>query len=161
MRALSSEKKGAPLLGSHPVYQYLAKGYELDVRSVHFEPVELPDDKGWHDLEHLMEERAAKWMLWEGAPMAETVAKLKELGVESVVFDPCGNKPSTGNFLSVMTQNITNFSWYIPYATSLCALAFFFETQFLARFESQFRDGVHRRFPSGRSGLSHRNGRYT
>jgi len=108
IRALTSAKKGFPLLGSHPVYQYLAQGYELDIRSVHFEPDELPDHDGWHDLEHLMEERSAKWMLWEGEPMDEIVAKLKELGVESAVFDPCGNKPSAGDFLSVMKQNITN-----------------------------------------------------
>jgi zinc transport system substrate-binding protein len=108
LRTLSSASKDTPLLGSHPVYQYLARGYELDIRSVHFEPDELPDHDGWHDLEHLMDERSAEWMLWEGEPLGETVAKLEELGVESVVFDPCGNKPNTGDFLSVMKQNIAN-----------------------------------------------------
>ena len=30
----------------------------------------------------------------------------KLIGVESVIFDPCGNKPSEGDFLSVMKLNV-------------------------------------------------------
>jgi len=30
------------------------------------------------------------------------------IGVKSLVFDPCGNKPDQGDFLSVMWQNVEN-----------------------------------------------------
>ena len=75
LRRLTSGKT-QPLLGSHPVYQYLARRYGLDLKSVHFEPDQVPDEKTWHELEHLLEGHAAKWMLWEGAPVEETAAKL-------------------------------------------------------------------------------------
>jgi zinc transport system substrate-binding protein len=40
--------------------------------------------------------------------MKESAEKLKAIGVDSLVFDPCGNKPDQGDFLSVMRQNIEN-----------------------------------------------------
>ena len=30
------------------------------------------------------------------------------MGVNSLVFDPCGNAPNQGDFLTVMQQNILN-----------------------------------------------------
>ena len=30
---------------------------------------------------------------------------LRELGIESVVYDPCGNRPASGDFLTVMQAN--------------------------------------------------------
>jgi hypothetical protein len=29
------------------------------------------------------------------------------MGVSSIVFDPCGNTPDAGDFLTVMSRNIT------------------------------------------------------
>jgi zinc transport system substrate-binding protein len=40
--------------------------------------------------------------------MAGSVEKLQTLGVQSLVFDPCGNTPEQGDFLSVMQQNVEN-----------------------------------------------------
>lgn len=45
-------------------------------------------------------------MLWEGVPAPESIDKLKALGVISVTFDPCGNKPGSGDFFSVMDSNV-------------------------------------------------------
>jgi zinc transport system substrate-binding protein len=97
-----------PLVASHPVYQYLARRYGLNLESVHFEPDEYPDEKSWRGLEELLAEHPAKWMLWEGQPLEETAKKLHELGVEDVVYDPCGNKPPAGDFLEVMRTNVNN-----------------------------------------------------
>ena len=36
----------------------------------------------------------------------QTVDALKDLGVDSLVFELCGNTPETGDYLSVMKQNI-------------------------------------------------------
>jgi zinc transport system substrate-binding protein len=45
-------------------------------------------------------------MLWEGDPIKESVEKLKEFGVNSLVFSQCSNIPAKGDFMSVMQQNI-------------------------------------------------------
>jgi len=94
-----------PLLASHPVYQYLAARYGLDLRSVHFEPDEPPRPAAWRDLQAMLEERPAGWMMWEAEPLPETAARLREIGVESVVFSSAGNRPADGDYLSVMDAN--------------------------------------------------------
>lgn len=96
------------LIGSHPVYQYLAKAYHLHMSSVHFEPSEMPTKKQWHDFDHEVSHHPAKIMLWEGEPLAEVKAKIEAKGVKVVVFNPCGNKPSSGDFISVMRANVQN-----------------------------------------------------
>jgi zinc transport system substrate-binding protein len=94
-----------PLLGSHPVYQYLARRYDLDLVSLHWEPDVDPGEAEWAALERRLEEHPARWMLWEGEPLEETRERLAALGVASVVFDPAGNRPNTGDFLEVMQAN--------------------------------------------------------
>jgi len=91
-----------PLIFSHPVYQYLIRRYGLNGVSVHWEPDQAPD---LGQLEHLLEEQAAHWMIWEGVPLAESVTDLAAYGVKSVVFDPCGNTPETGDYMTVMAAN--------------------------------------------------------
>jgi zinc transport system substrate-binding protein len=103
-----SERGDDPWVGSHPVYQYVARRYSLNLESVHFEPDEFPDDAAWADLESLLVRHPARWMLWEGEPMVETRTRLEKLGVTSVVFDPCGNRPEEGDLLSVMQSNVEN-----------------------------------------------------
>ncbi len=95
-----------PLVFSHPVYQYFERRYGLNGRSVHWEPDEAPTEAMWAELKELLAGHPAKWMLWEGDSDAETVAKLKDLGLGSVVFDPCGTVPAEGDFLSMMRKNV-------------------------------------------------------
>jgi zinc transport system substrate-binding protein len=59
-------------------------------------------------LNAVLKEHPAKWMIWEGKPMQGPVDRLQAIGVDSLVFDPCGNTPNQGDFLSVMRQNIDN-----------------------------------------------------
>ena len=33
---------------------------------------------------------------------------MKEYGIGSIVFDPCGNTPAKGDYISVMEQNFHN-----------------------------------------------------
>ena len=96
----------APLVFSHPVYQYLERRYGLNGRSVHWEPDSEPSEKEWHDLGDLLGQHPARWMIWEGEPLASVVTRLEELGLTSVVFDPCGNRPDEGDFLSAMDANL-------------------------------------------------------
>lgn len=97
---------GGPLLASHPVYQYLARRYGLQVASVHFEPDEPPDDKDWRELRDLAASNRARWMLWEAEPLNPTAQRLAALGVGVIVFDPCAASPPAGDFLTVMQDNL-------------------------------------------------------
>ncbi|NRB26698.1 MAG: zinc ABC transporter substrate-binding protein, partial [Roseibacillus sp.] len=36
----------------------------------------------------------------------QNIEKLKRIGLTSVVISPCGNRPESGDFLSVMRANI-------------------------------------------------------
>ncbi len=94
-----------PLLFSHPVYQYLINRYGLNGFEVHWEPDEAPDGHAWEHLEEKLQTHPAKWMVWEGEPLQSTVDALAERGISSIVFDPCGNRPDEGNYLSVMAGN--------------------------------------------------------
>jgi zinc transport system substrate-binding protein len=47
-------------------------------------------------------------MIWEDEPLPESVERLKELGIQSVVFSPYGNRPAQGDFMTVMKSNIEN-----------------------------------------------------
>ena len=95
-----------PLLGSHPVYDYLAAGYGLNLKSVHWEPNEAPLIGQWLELKSIRQAHKADVMLWEGKPMSQTVTVLESMGINSVVFDPCGNRPEQGDFMTVMQQNV-------------------------------------------------------
>jgi zinc transport system substrate-binding protein len=95
-----------PLLFSHPVYQYLEAGYGLAARSVHWEPGEPVSEDQWQELTALLEDQPARWMIWEGEPLPEVASRLADLGVASIVYDPCGNRPDSGDWLSVMRRNL-------------------------------------------------------
>ena len=108
LEMLVDSQRTQPLVASHPVYQYFATRYGLNLQSVLWEPEVMPEDDQWNTLQALLAKHPAKWMLWEGEPMAGSVEKLQTLGVQSLVFDPCGNTPEQGDFLSVMQQNVEN-----------------------------------------------------
>ena len=103
-----------PLVGSHPVYQYLARGYDLKIRSVHWEPHEMPAEEGWAELKAIRKEHPAKIMLWEGEPDKAIALKLIHGGVSSVVFNPGGNKSDEGDWLSVIQANISQLGSVAP-----------------------------------------------
>ncbi len=95
-----------PILGSHPVYQYLKRRYKLNLKSVHWEPDEIPSESQWNNLQVILKNHPAKLMLWEAEPATETISKLEELGIKSIVFSPSANQPKTGDFMSIMRENV-------------------------------------------------------
>ncbi len=103
-------REAKPLIVSHPVYQYWTQGYGLNVQCVHWEPDENPTEAMWAELARLRDAHPAQWMIWESEPDDQIVERLQALGVESVVFAPCGNVPDKGDFLSVMKQNVDALS---------------------------------------------------
>jgi len=40
--------------------------------------------------------------------MKESAERLKAIGINSLVFDPCGNIPDQGDFMSVIRRNGKN-----------------------------------------------------
>jgi len=108
LKTLVSKDPSRPLVVSHPVYDYFARRYGLNIKSVHWEPDEIPTNEQMLELNRILKEHPAKWMVWEGIPTKKSVERLQAIGVESLVFDPCGNAPNQRDFLSVMRQNIRN-----------------------------------------------------
>ena len=101
---------------SHPVYDYFARRYGLNIVSVHWEPDQVPTDSQLQALKEILKQHPSKWMIWEGEPVQASVDKLKTLGVHSLVFDPCGNVPARGDFMTVMQRNVEGLRRVFPVA---------------------------------------------
>ena len=112
--AVGKRLANAPLVASHPVYHYFARRYALNVRPILWEPETVPDDKAMEEVKGILATHPAKWMIWEGDPAKESVAKLEAIGVKSVTFDPCGNVPESGDFIAVMKANVEAFEKAFP-----------------------------------------------
>ncbi len=106
LKAVASRAGDQPVLFSHPVYQYLERRYALNGRSLHWEPAEMPDEGQWRELSAILSTHAAAWMIWEGDPHPEAADRLESLGVQSLVFRPAGNRPESGDYMSVMQENL-------------------------------------------------------
>jgi zinc transport system substrate-binding protein len=108
LSAVTAGYDGRPLLASHPVYSYLARHCGWNLKSMHWEPDEMPDDEQWAKLDTLLAEHPAQWMIWEDEPDAAIVEKLLERDIHVTVFAPCGNVPASGDYLQVMRANVAN-----------------------------------------------------
>lgn len=108
LKAIVATAPAKPLIASHPVYQYLARRYGLNLEAVMWEPETMPGEDQWMQLKRILREHPAGWMLWEDEPAAVSVERLQQLSVQSTVFDPCANQPEAGDFLDVMSKNVTN-----------------------------------------------------
>jgi zinc transport system substrate-binding protein len=107
MSALSRRLVQHPVVASHPVYHYLARRYGLNLKSVLWEANVIPDAKAMQDLGDVLAKHRAHWMIWESTPDAESVIKIASAyGIKSVIFDPCGNVPDSGDFMTVMKANV-------------------------------------------------------
>jgi hypothetical protein len=73
---------------------------------VHWEPDDVPGERQWAELDALLREHPAKWMIWEAPPASQTEEKLRERGVRCAVFYPCGNVPEGGDYLQTMQANL-------------------------------------------------------
>ena len=95
----------SPLLGSHPVYQYAARRYNWDLRSVHWEPDEMPSDAEWQRFEKLHRSHPAKIMIWEKDPLPAVAERLRKMGIEPIAFETCASEPEKGDYLTAMKSN--------------------------------------------------------
>jgi len=110
LRTLFQQLDSRPVVFSHPVYQYLARRYQVNGISVHWEPEEAPSTTAWIELQQKLQNHPSTLMVWEGEPLQATVEQLADSGLQSVTFDPAANRPGAGNYLEVMDSNIANLS---------------------------------------------------
>ena len=108
LREVAADLGDRPIVFSHPVYQYLDEHVGMNGESVHWEPGEMPTEEMWEELETMLQAHPAEIMVWEGEPLAEVESRLAGMGIASVVYNPCGNLPESGDFGSVMLQNLAN-----------------------------------------------------
>ena len=108
IKEIVSKDRTRPLVVSHPVYDYFDRRYGLNIKSVHWEPYETLTNEQMGELQRVLKIHQAEWILWEGEPVKWAVGALTSIGINSLVFDPCGNAPDHGDFLSVMRQNVEN-----------------------------------------------------
>lgn len=106
MENLFLQIKETPLIASHPVYNYLARKYQLNLKSLHWEPDQMPEESEWIHLKELLNTHPATLMIWEAPPFESICEELQQLNLEYSVFYPCGNKPQQGDYLNVMKGNI-------------------------------------------------------
>ena len=115
LTAVATQYKNMPLLGSHPVYQYLARGYGLDIKSLHWEPDTMPDEAGWTELENITKTHPAALMLWEDEPTSAIAEKLKkDHGITGIIFNPGGNRSENKLWLEGMQENIARLKAGAP-----------------------------------------------
>jgi len=110
MKAIVARNPTLPVVVSHPVYDYLAHRYNLNARAVHWEPDQVPTVAQMNELKVLLKGHPAKWMIWESEAVPGAVQALTNIGMGSVVFNPCGNVPESGDFMTVMQANILNLA---------------------------------------------------
>jgi len=103
---LAARDPGMLFVASHPVYQYFARRYQVNLQSVMWEPDVVPEGHQWSELRQLLHHHPAKWMIWEGAPDEQSITRLRKIGIESLVFSPGANVPVEGDFMAVMSKNI-------------------------------------------------------
>ena len=102
------DQEDLEVFASHPVYQYLSKGYNISIISYHWEPDQVPSEEAWMEFEHELDHHTARAMLWEDQPLPEVKKKLEDLGVKVIVFNPGGNRNEL-DFISLMNKNVENF----------------------------------------------------
>lgn len=98
--------QGRPLLTSHPIYQYFGRCIGMPLTSVVWEPRETPDAAEREEFESLLQQTPASVMLWEAKPTQPTLDYLASQGVKAVVFDPCSQRPASGNYFDQMRANL-------------------------------------------------------
>ena len=90
VREIVAKNGNRPLLASHPVYDYFARCYSLNLISVLRATKVIPDLDQWKGLEKILARHPAKWMIWEGGPIKESVKRLRSMGSTAWFLIPVG-----------------------------------------------------------------------
>ena len=63
-------------------------------------------------IKNQLGEHPAQLMIWEAPSLPSVLERLRQQGVRSIVFEPSGNRPETGDYLAVMNPNLARLSAY-------------------------------------------------
>lgn len=102
----------APMLMSHPAYNYIARRYGWNIENLDLDPGEMPSDEQFAEIARTKEEHPASYMIWEGEPLPEIERRLEdELGLESITFSPVEllspeQKAAGLDYMDVMRANV-------------------------------------------------------
>lgn len=105
-RALLADLNGTPIIATHPRYQYFARAYGLDIAALEWEAGAMPVDAQWNSLQDLVTRSGASVLIWEAAPPPEAIERAAGMGLSSVVFAPLATQPASGEFMSIMRDQI-------------------------------------------------------
>ncbi|WP_191963494.1 metal ABC transporter substrate-binding protein [Pseudotamlana haliotis] len=105
-KAVANKKPNLSVVFSHPVYQYFEDAYEINGRSLHWEPDYQLNHKNAHEIKHLVADKKFNYLIWEGEPLEETRAKLEKMNIESIVVNPIYSVPENSNYFKEMENNL-------------------------------------------------------
>ena len=111
LRAVSEALADTRLLASHPSYAYLAARYGWEVGALALDPAAPLDDAARARATAAAHGARRTVLLWETAPLPETVAALEACGIRSVVFAP-GARRGAGepDWLTLMQANVARLA---------------------------------------------------
>lgn len=111
LKDILTRAKGTRFAANHPAYNYLARRYDLDIRSFDFDPEEVPsaaDRQAFVDWSAGVDR--PHHLLWESAPTDE-VRRAFPAGTLHIYIDPLEQPPEGGtyDYLAQARKNVTTF----------------------------------------------------
>ncbi len=94
-----------PVFFNRPVFQYLSERYRMNGADLHWEAGTIPTAEQLEELDALRVEHPAEWFIWDSPPTPEAIAALQDRGIQSIVFETCGNRPDSGDLLDTFDSN--------------------------------------------------------
>lgn len=109
-REAASALGDAPLIVTHPRYQYFAAAYGLDIHSLEWEAGEAPTEAQWDELAALAGETGARILIWEAEPPAASRDRAAAIGFRDAVMPPLARLPNDGDFLTAMRASFDDLA---------------------------------------------------
>lgn len=100
----SEALRGAPIIATHPRYQYFARAYGLDIHSLEWEAGEAPSEDQWDQLNALARETGARILIWEAEPPVAARERAAAIGLSDLIIPTLANRPAEEDFLSSMND---------------------------------------------------------
>lgn len=104
--AVSESLAGQLVVFSHPVYEYLIRRLGVEAVTLDWQPEAAVGYYRLAELDDKLAGRTARFIVWEGQPLAENLSALKDKGLTSIVFETCANRCSSGDYLETMRRNL-------------------------------------------------------
>jgi len=108
MKTTAASLETKIFLASHPVYEYLARAYGLEIKTLLWYPEMELTKEALAELEKLQRKYpSAKTFIWDGQPTPSHIPTLEKLGLRSIVIAPTFSKPGADtDFLQAMRKNL-------------------------------------------------------